>query len=75
MLRAQGQEMARFPSAAPKGLDAESMGLMHCPLCVGLAVVSAARFSAHVVMLLQLELLRTDGSEHPADLLGTLLEL
>ena len=23
------------------------MGLMHCPLCVGLAVLSAVRFSAH----------------------------
>jgi hypothetical protein len=23
------------------------MGLMHCPLCVGLAVLSALRFSAH----------------------------
>jgi len=26
-------------------------------------------------MLLQLELLRTDDSEHPADLLGTIFEL
>jgi len=23
------------------------MGLMHCPLCMGLAVLSAVRFSAH----------------------------
>ena len=23
------------------------MGLMHCPLCIGLAVLSALRFSAH----------------------------
>ena len=23
------------------------MGLMHCPLCIGLAVLSAVRFSAH----------------------------
>ncbi|EAQ69651.1 hypothetical protein RS9917_09456 [Synechococcus sp. RS9917] len=48
---------------------------MHCPLCVGLAILSAVRFSAHVLMLLQLELLRTDGAEHPANLLGTMFEL
>ena len=24
-----------------------TMGLMHCPLCIGLAVLSAVRFSAH----------------------------
>ncbi len=23
------------------------MGLMHCPLCIGLAMLSAVRFSAH----------------------------
>ena len=75
MGRAQGQEMARFSCTASKQLEAAPMGLLHCPLCLGLAVVSAARFSAHAVMLLQLELLRTDDSEHPADLLGTILEL
>jgi hypothetical protein len=51
------------------------MGLMHCPLCLGLAIVSALRFSAHVVLLLQLEVLRTDGVDHPASLLGTVFEL
>ena len=27
------------------------MGLMHCPLCMGLAVLSALRFSAHAWLL------------------------
>ena len=27
------------------------MGLMHCPLCIGLAVLSAVRFSAHALLL------------------------
>tara|TARA_B100000073_G_scaffold282623_1_gene243518 strand:- start:436 stop:591 length:156 start_codon:yes stop_codon:yes gene_type:complete len=31
------------------------MGLFHCPLCIGLAVLSALRFSAHAVMAFQLE--------------------
>lgn len=30
------------------------MGLLHCPLCMGLAVLSALRFSAHAVMAFQL---------------------
>jgi hypothetical protein len=30
------------------------MGITHCPLCVALAVFSAVRFSAHVVLLWQL---------------------
>ena len=29
------------------------MSLTHCPLCVGLAVLSAVRFMAHAVMLWQ----------------------
>ena len=27
------------------------MGLMHCPLCMGLAVLSALRFSAHALLI------------------------
>jgi len=27
------------------------MGLMHCPLCIGLAVLSALRFAAHAWLL------------------------
>ncbi len=51
------------------------MGLFHCPLCVGLAVMSALRFMAHVVMAMQLELRRAERSAHPSDLLGTVFEL
>ncbi len=36
------------------------MGLFHCPLCIGLAVLSALRFSAHAVMAFQLERQRFD---------------
>ena len=51
------------------------MGLMHCPICLGLAILSVARASAYAVMLLQLEWLRSGGSEHPSDLLGMIFEL
>ncbi|MCP9771794.1 hypothetical protein KBY66_04020 [Synechococcus sp. Tobar12-5m-g] len=27
------------------------MGVTHCPLCVGLAVLSAVRFSAHALLI------------------------
>lgn len=30
------------------------MGLSHCPLCMGLALLSAARFLAHAALLWQL---------------------
>jgi hypothetical protein len=30
------------------------MGLLHCPLCIGLALLSAVRFSAHAVLLWQM---------------------
>ncbi len=51
------------------------MGLLHCPICVGLAVLSALRFFAHGVMLVQLEIGREERFAHPADLLGTVFEL
>ena len=38
------------------------MGLLHCPLCMGLAVLSALRFSAHALMVFQLERMERDGS-------------
>ncbi|MAR05513.1 MAG: hypothetical protein CL862_00180 [Cyanobium sp. NAT70] len=31
------------------------MGLTHCPICIGLALLSAVRFMAHVVLALQLK--------------------
>ena len=55
--------------------EALSMGLFHCPLCIGLAVLSALRFMAHVVMAKQLELRRVEPSAHPGDLLGTMFEV
>ena len=30
------------------------MGLTHCPICVGLALLSASRFMAHLLMASQL---------------------
>ena len=51
------------------------MGLMHCPICIGLAVLSAIRFSAHAVMAYQLERGRAAASAHPATLLGTVFGL
>jgi len=32
-------------------VQSSPMGLMHCPLCIGLAVLSAMRFSAHAWMV------------------------
>ena len=51
------------------------MGITHCPLCICLAVLSAVRFMANAVMLLQLERRGAEQSTHPASLLGTVFEL
>ncbi|MGE4580928.1 MAG: hypothetical protein AAEC03_01095 [Synechococcus sp.] len=51
------------------------MGLTHCPICIGLAVLSAIRFSAHAVMAYQLERGRAATSSHPANLIGTVFGL
>ena len=51
------------------------MGITHCPLCIGLAVLSAVRFMANVVMVWQLERRGADQFAHPASLLGTVFEL
>lgn len=51
------------------------MGITHCPICVGLAVLSAVRFMAHAVMVYQLERANAATTTHPAMLLGTVLEL
>ena len=45
--------------AAPFHPQDSTMGLSHCPLCMGLAELSAVRFLAHGVLLWQL---RTDRS-------------
>ena len=51
------------------------MGITHCPLCIGLAVLSAIRFMAHLTIAVQLERQRAYLSTHPALVLGTLFEL
>ena len=51
------------------------MGLTHCPLCIGLAILSAVRFLANCVLAVQIERARASESIHPAMLLGTMFEL
>ena len=51
------------------------MGITHCPLCIGLALLSAIRFMAHLTIAVQLERQRASLSTHPALVLGTLFEL
>ena len=63
-----------FPSLIRPGIVFH-MGLLHCPICIGLAVLSAIRFSAHAVMAYQLERGRAAASAHPATLLGTVFGL
>ena len=59
----------------PSLRQAPVLTLTHCPLCIGLAVLSAVRFMAHCVMAIQLERSTARESTHPAMLLGTLFEL
>ena len=63
-----------FPSLIRTGIVVH-MGLLHCPICIGLAVLSAIRFSAHAVMAYQLERGRAAATAHPATLLGTVFGL
>ena len=67
--------MERFIPFSGRTWDRQRMGITHCPLCMGLAVLSAIRFSAHAVMVVQLERGRAASSTHPATLLGTVFEL
>ena len=46
------------------------MGLLHCPLCMGLAVLSALRFSAHALLAYQLNRQRSDLSDCRDGLIG-----
>ena len=52
--RIDHQEIRHSLSEGSPGVDAHPMGLTHCPICVGLAVLSASRFMAHVLMASQL---------------------
>jgi len=56
-------------------MDALGMGITHCPLCIGLALLSAVRFMANAMMLAQLERRGAEQFTHPASLLGTVFEL
>lgn len=67
--------MERGRSQLRRSGDARCMGITHCPLCIGLAVLSAVRFMANAAMLLQLERRRVEDFAHPASLLGTVFEL
>ncbi len=51
------------------------MGLLHCPLCIGLAVVSALRFSAHAVLAFQLDRQRFERFSHTDRSVGILMRL
>ena len=51
------------------------MTLTHCPLCIGLALLSAIRTTAHLVMIAQLERRTAEKFEHPASVLGTVFQL
>jgi hypothetical protein len=53
--------------------EAWPMGLFHCPLCIGLAVLSALRFSAHAVMAFQLRRQRFEPAAHGDRPMGTLI--
>ena len=74
-ISAQSQEMVRSAVVLRKTDDALSMGITHCPICIGLALLSAVRFMAHAVMAYQLERANATTTTHPAMLLGTVLEL
>ncbi|MAV11249.1 MAG: hypothetical protein CMN96_07370 [Synechococcus sp. MED850] len=47
-------EFSGLPPPHRVPMDAPAMGLTHCPLCIGLALLSAVRFLAHGVMAAQL---------------------
>ena len=51
--------LVRFPSFM-EDEDAAAMGLTHCPLCIGLALLCAVRFMAHALMAFQLRSLRSN---------------
>ena len=49
------------------------MGLIHCPLCMGLAVLSALRFSAHALLAYQLNRQRSELTNYRDDLIGLVM--
>ena len=71
----EGQEIQRWCAGTPNSCEAFLMGITHCPICIGLAVLSATRFMAHCVMAFQLERGRAGCSTHPATLQGVVFEI
>ena len=53
-----------------QGWEDRWMGLTHCPLCIGLAILSAVRFLAHCVLVVQLERARAPEAVQPPTLRG-----
>ena len=49
------------------------MGLLHCSLCMGLAVLSALRFSAHALLAYQLNRQRSELTDYRDDLIGSVM--
>ncbi|MBM5803473.1 MAG: hypothetical protein FJ078_05060 [Cyanobacteria bacterium K_DeepCast_35m_m2_155] len=56
------QHLSRRCACQGGGNSPATMSITHCPLCIGLAVLSALRFMAHAVMLWSLK------AEHPITL-------
>ena len=73
--RLAGQKLCELIRLHSKAKMLRSMGITHCPICVGLALLSYVRFMAHAVMAYQLERSNADATTHPAHLLGTIFEL
>ena len=71
----KGQEIQRSCAVIPNSCECWSMGITHCPICIGLAVLSACRFMAHCLMAFQLERGHAGRTTHPATLLGVVFEL
>ena len=51
------------------------MTLTHCPLCIGLALLSAIRTTAHLVKIAQHERRTAKKFAHPATVLGAVFQL
>ena len=69
------QEIATNGARGMNWLQDWVHALTHCPLCIGLALLSAIRTTAHLVMIAQLERRTAEKFEHPASVLGTVFQL
>ena len=71
----EGQEIQHWYARTSNSCESFLMGITHCPICIGLAVLSATRFMAHCAMAFQLKRARAGCSTHPATLLGVVFEI